>query len=87
MVGDIERPYRAAYQLFGIAVAVERDGGVGADTLELEEVAAPLALVAVECLAIYCRAVEIAMAELAVAVVVVEIMGEVDGCSDKIATN
>ena len=79
MVGDVERPDGAPHEFLRIAVAVECDGGKGAHALELEEVALAVVLVGGEHLIIFGLAVQIAVAQLAVAVIVVEVVGQVDG--------
>ena len=76
-VGHVERPDSAAHQLAGILTTVERDGGVSAHTLKLQEVALAALLLTRERFIIFSRAVQVAVAQLAVAVVVVEVVGEV----------
>ena len=62
VVGDVECPHGAAHQFFGVLVAVERHGGIGAYAFELQEVAAAGAPGGLEGLLIECLAVQVAMA-------------------------
>ncbi len=83
---DIEREDGAADEFLGVLCIVERDGGVGADSLKLQEVALAFLGVEGKGLLIDGTAVQVAVAQLAVAVVVVEVVRDVDGCCDGIAT-
>ena len=59
-------------------MAVEGNGGVGAHTFKLQEVALAVLLLSNESPIVSSFPVQIAVAQLAVAVVVVEVVGEGD---------
>ena len=85
-VGNVECPDGTTYQFFRIFMAVEGHGSVGAHTLKLQEVALVAVFRSLEHLTIGRLAVQVAMTQLTVAVIVVEVMGNSDVSSDRIAT-
>ena len=74
----IQREHRAPHGMTTQGLAVERDCGIGADTLKVQESALARERSDLETLLVMRRAVQVAVQELTVAVVVVPIMGHGD---------
>ena len=85
-VGHVERQHGAPHQFAGEGGGVEGDGGVGAHTLQLEKIATAGLLLRGERLLVDSRAMQVTVTQLAIAVVVVEVVWQVDGRSDRVAT-